>query len=52
MYDRQMQDYVARGNAMDQARLASMGFNQQSQMAQYNQPSTFDRLIDIGSMFF
>lgn len=47
MYDRQLQDYVARQNAMDQAKLASMGMQQQSNMAAYNQPSTFDKLAGV-----
>jgi hypothetical protein len=44
MYDRQLQDYVARQNAMDQAKLAAAGMNFQGQMAQHNAPSTFDKL--------
>ena len=44
MYDRQLQDYVARQNAMDQARLAAAGMNFQGNMANYNRPSGFEQL--------
>jgi len=47
MYDRQLQDYVARQNAMDQAKLAAAGMNFKSDMAQYNAPSTFDKLAGV-----
>lgn len=51
MYDRQLQDYVARQNQMDQARLAAAGMSFQGNMANYNRPSGFDQLTQfMGSM--
>ncbi len=50
MYDRQLQDYVSRQNSMDQARLAAMGYQQQGNMADYNSPSNFDRLLQVGNV--
>jgi hypothetical protein len=49
MYDRSLQDYVARQNQMDQARLASMGYSAQQSAAEASRPSFFEQLIPLGA---
>ena len=49
MYDRSLQDYVARQNQMDQARLASMGYNAQQSAAEASRPSFFEQMIPLGA---